>query len=244
MRLVQLSDMHLLDDPHGRVRGSLPDQHTCEVLALLPELRPDRVVVVGDITQDGSRQAYQRAQRYLDEYGYPWSWLPGNKDIEPTMSGVVPLAGVIDIGPACLLHLDTHINEEGNEAGHLGEAALSSLDETLSCTTAPVFIAMHHPPVEAPARWMEAVALDDSDAFWDVVSRYSQVKAVLSGHIHCELDTMHAGVRVLTSPGIVDQFKPGCDRFTLDETLRPGLRVIDIDDHSGDITATQVIRLP
>lgn len=244
MRLVQLSDMHVLDDPEGRVRGSVPDQHTREVLALLPELRPDRIVVVGDVTQDGARRAYQRVQRYLDGYGYPWSWLPGNKDIEPTMSGVMSLASVIDMGPACLLHLDTHINEEGNEAGHLGEPALSVLDETLSRLMAPVFIAMHHPPVEAPARWMEAVGLDDRDAFWAIIARHPHVKAVLSGHIHCELDTVHAGVRVLTSPGIIDQFKPGCDTFTLDQALRPGLRVIDIDDVSGDITDTRVVRLP
>lgn len=241
MRLIQLSDMHLLEDPEGRVRGSHPDQHTRDVLALLPELAPDRVVVVGDIAQEGHRTAYQRAQHYLDGYGYPWSWLPGNKDIEPTMSGVVSLASVIDMGVAALVHLDTHINEIGNEAGHLGEARLEALDDTLSSLEMPVYIAMHHPPGVSPSRWMKAVALDDSDAFWAVVARHPQVQAVLCGHIHCAIDTSHQGVRVLTSPGIVDQFTPGEDTFTLDSTLRPGLRVIDITPE-GQIASTWIVR--
>ena len=80
---------------------------------------------------------------------------------------------------------------------------------------------------------MDQISLANTDAFWTVVDKHPQVKAVLCGHIHQELDIMHGRVRVLGTPSTCIQFKPNSDRFRLDG-LSPGYRWLDLLD-SGRI---------
>lgn len=244
MRIVQLSDIHLLADTEGQVRGHNPDWHAQVVLGKVPEYAPDHIVVVGDISDDGSEASYERAKHYLDQCGVPWSWLPGNHDAEPPMSTFAPMAAAVDLGSVELLQLDSHVNEEGHEEGQLGEDQLQWLDERLRVTTRPVIVALHHPPLELPSRWMNEIALDDRDSLWEILEDYPHVRGVLAGHIHYPLDEEFNGVRVLTAPGVIDQFTPGSEVFDVDKLALPGFRVIDVSDTTGEIEHTEVIRVP
>lgn len=243
MRIVQLSDIHLLADTEGQVRGHYPDWHAQVVLGKVPEYAPDHIVVVGDISDDGSEASYERAKRYLNGCGVPWSWLPGNHDAEPPMSTFAPMAAAVDLGPVELLQLDSHINDEGHEEGHLGEDQLQWLDERLRVTTRPVIVALHHPPLLLPSRWMNDIALEDRDSLWEILDDYPHVRGVLAGHIHYPLDEERDGVRVLTAPAVIDQFTPGSDVFEVDEQALPGFRIIDVNDATGEIEHTEVVRV-
>ena len=243
MRIVQLSDIHLLADAEGQIRGCHPDWHAQVVLGKVPEYAPDHIVVTGDISDDGSEASYFRAQQYLDQCGVPWSWLPGNHDAEPPMSIVAPMAAAVDLGPIELLQLDSHINDDGHEEGRLGEDQLQWLDERLRVTARPVIVALHHPPMLVPSRWMNEIALEDRDSLWEVLEDYPHVRGVLAGHIHYPLDEEVHGKRVLTAPAVIDQFVPGSDQFEVDAACLPGFRIIDIDDTTGDIVHTDVVRV-
>ena len=243
MRIVQLSDIHLLAEREGQVRGQHPDWHAQVVLGKVPEYAPDHIVVVGDVSDDGSEASYERAKHYLDRCGIPWSWLPGNHDVEPPMSTFAPMAAAVDLGSVELLQLDSHINEAGHEEGHLGEDQLQWLDERLRVTTRPVIVALHHPPLLLPSRWMNDIALDDRDSLWEILEDYPHVRGVLAGHIHYPLDEDYNGVRVLTAPAVIDQFTPGSDVFDVDKEALPGFRVIDISDTTGEIEHTDVVRV-
>lgn len=70
--IAHLSDLHF-----GTVRPQLADG----ALAALTELRPDLIVVSGDLTQQGSSREYRAARQFLSALPGPLVVVPGNHDI-------------------------------------------------------------------------------------------------------------------------------------------------------------------
>lgn len=72
MRVIHLSDLH-----YGRV------DYAIEVALLdkICELKPDVVVVSGDLTQRARRSQFEDARRFLDSLPCPYLVVPGNHDI-------------------------------------------------------------------------------------------------------------------------------------------------------------------
>ena len=93
-------------------------------------------------------------------------------------------------------------------------------------------IAMHNPQVDVGAACMDAIRLQDRDAFWQLLSAYPQVKIILFGHAHQAYAKYYqaAGtdIGVYGCPAMADQFLPGAEAFAIDEASRPGYRVVDI----------------
>ena len=85
---------------------------------------------------------------------------------------------------------------------------------------------------------MDAIGLQDRDAFWQLLSGYPQVNIILFGHVHqayAEHHVLGAGkgnreatIAVYGCPAMADQFLPGAEQFAIDEASRPGYRVIDL----------------
>ncbi|NOG30861.1 phosphodiesterase [Halomonas sp. TBZ9] len=230
MRLVQLTDLHLHADPLARSRAGVPYRQFLAVMDAIKQEKPDLVIVTGDISQDESAQAYALAVEQLNRLACPWHWLPGNHDQRPLMEAVHPLADALMLNEWRLLLLDTQV--PGEPGGALGSDKLVALAAQLDRQLAPTIIAMHHPPVEVGAAWMDAISLEDKDAFWQLIGRYPQVKVVLFGHAHqayAEEKALNGfSVSVYGSPATADQFLPHAEAFAVDEAARPGYRVLDI----------------
>ena len=56
-----------------------------------------------------------------------------------------------------------------------------------------------------------------------VLDRFEQVRAVLWGHVHQEIDQRRNGVRLIASPSTCIQFEPGSEDFKVGEQA-PGYR--------------------
>src|SRR5919112_4091613 len=70
--IVHLSDLHF-----GRI-----DQSIIEPLAAtVSEIKPDVVVVSGDLTQRARTEQFQEAREFLDELPHPQIIVPGNHDV-------------------------------------------------------------------------------------------------------------------------------------------------------------------
>jgi 3',5'-cyclic AMP phosphodiesterase CpdA len=70
--IVHLSDLHF-----GRI-----DQAIIEPLAeTVTEIKPDVVVVSGDLTQRARAEQFQEAREFLDELPHPQIIVPGNHDV-------------------------------------------------------------------------------------------------------------------------------------------------------------------
>ncbi|MDR5868179.1 metallophosphoesterase family protein [Halomonas koreensis] len=230
MRLIQLTDCHLHADPAARSRTGLPHRQLARVIEAAAALRPDRVLVTGDVSEDRSAASYELAHRLLSAFGCPWAWLPGNHDEPAAMAACRAFDASLDLGARRLLLLDTQC--PGREDGELGEARLAELAARLAGDARPTLIAMHHPPLAVGSAWMDALRLSDAGAFWKVLAGQDHVEAVFCGHIHQAFlgrgPAEAGGIPVHGCPATSDQFLPGAEHFTVDEASRPGFRVIDL----------------
>jgi len=243
MRLIQITDSHLYADKQARSRAGIPWQQFQRVLEAVITERPDVVVFTGDISQDETAASYALACEALSALPCPWFWIAGNHDQPELMAAEHPLLEEVDLEQWRLLLLNTQV--VGKPHGELGSEALSALAERLEQDDRPTLIAMHHPPVDVGATWMDAIGLQDRDAFWQLLSAYPQVKMILFGHTHQAYAQHHqaAGtdIGVYGCPAMADQFLPGAERFAIDEASRPGYRVIDFHGHEWQTWIERVV---
>ncbi len=230
MRVVQITDAHLYADTQARSRAGVPWRQFQQVLSAVVAKKPDIVLFTGDISQDETAASYALAVEALEQLPCPWYWLPGNHDQLGFMAAQRPLVDHVDVGSWRLLLLNTQV--VGQPHGELGSERLTQLAEQLENDGRPTLIAMHHPPVDVGAVWMDAIGLQDRDAFWQLLSKHPQVKLILFGHVHQAYAEHHrlgeASVAVYGCPAMADQFLPGAEHFAIDESSRPGYRVIDL----------------
>ncbi|NMS52224.1 3',5'-cyclic-AMP phosphodiesterase, partial [Vibrio parahaemolyticus] len=82
-------------------------------------------------------------------------------------------------------------------------------------------VLLHHHPLLVGSAWLDQHTLKDAEAFWQVVERFDNVKGILCGHVHQDMNVLHKGIRVMATPSTCVQFKPNSDDFALD-TTSPG----------------------
>ncbi|MBE0490421.1 MAG: phosphodiesterase [Halomonas sp.] len=243
MRLVQISDCHLHADPAARARAGFPLRQLEAVVEAVNRERPDMVLVTGDISNDETAASYQLAVRTLGRLAAPWFWLAGNHDDPALMAETRELLDELDIGAWRILMLDTHVS--GQAHGELGPEGLAELAARLEEDDRPTLLAMHHPPLPVGSAWIDALGLRDREAFWQTLSAFGQVRAILCGHIHQAFASHQrlAGspqrpeeseVAVYGCPSTTDQFLAHAETFAIDEASRPGYRVLDLGE--GDVT--------
>ncbi|WP_324615525.1 phosphodiesterase [Halomonas salipaludis] len=246
MRLIQITDCHLLADPLAPSRAGFPLRQLQAVVEHARRRRPDVVLVSGDVSQDGTPASYRHALEVFAELDCPWYWLPGNHDHLADMADARALHDQVDLGDWRLLLLNTQV--VGEPHGEIGEACCQWLDEQLAADSRPTLIAMHHPPLAVGADWMDAIGLHDRDAFWTAVTPHAHLRAVLCGHIHQAFAGRHellenAGeVAVYGAPATADQFLPGAETFSIDQASRPGYRVVELA-HDGLSTWVERVTL-
>ncbi|HSP30851.1 MAG TPA: metallophosphoesterase, partial [Halomonas sp.] len=197
------------------------------------------VLFTGDISQDESAASYALAMQAMEELSCPWFWLPGNHDQLALMIAERPLVNEVELDSWRLLLLNTRV--EGQPYGELGSEQLVNLAAQLDKDDRPTLIAMHHPPVDVGAVWMDAIGLQDRDAFWALLSAYPQVKIILFGHAHqAYAEQRRLGettIDVYGCPAMADQFLPGAEQFAIDEASRPGYRIVDL--HWSDLLGSE-----
>lgn len=204
-------------------------------------VRPDLILVTGDIAQDGSLAAYQALAERLARVDCPSYWLAGNHDNAEVLKEVAgpdsSKKQVLLDGWQVLL-LDSSVPD--NVAGWLADDELTLLDGALQqYPDLPALVTLHHHPVDIASGWMDGIGLKNRDAFWAVVDKHPQVKAVLWGHIHQTFDQYRGNVRLLATPSSCIQFEAGSESFSVEEKA-PGYRWLTLLP-TGELT-TQVKR--
>lgn len=232
--IVQLSDSHLLEEEGGRLLGMDTQDSLQQVVDRVLEEQPkvDLILATGDLSQDGSEASYRRFRQMTAAIDAPARWLPGNHDEVPAMQvacvGSNLLETVVDIGNWRVIVLDSTI--AGAVAGYLDDRQLALLERALS--EAPDrhhLITLHHHPVSIGCRWMEQIGLRNPTAFFSVLDRFPQARAVLWGHVHQEFDQIRGNLRLLASPSTCVQFMPGSETFMVDSAA-PGYRWLRLYD--------------
>ncbi|PHM36705.1 3',5'-cyclic-AMP phosphodiesterase [Xenorhabdus innexi] len=242
-RILQITDMHLFANQGGSLLGinTYRSYHAVLDAILEQNIDIDLVVATGDLVQDQTSGAYQNFVDGVARLPAPCVWLPGNHDYQPTMVDVLAAGGIspskqIFIGQHWqLIMLDSQV--QGVPHGELTEYQLEWMKKCLDeHSDRQAIVMLHHHPVPSGCTWLDQHSLRNSPALAEFLKGKSQVKTILCGHIHQELDVMWNGIRVIATPSTCVQFKPHCTNFMLD-TVAPGWRYLELPV-AGDEEAT------
>lgn len=227
--VIQITDSHLFADPTASLLGVVTQDSLTAVVEQIGQEQPavDLLLATGDISQDGSSASYQAFLEQTQKIAAPLAWIPGNHDERLVQQQV---ASSTDAGQQVLdqlphwrvIMLDTSV--AGQVHGQLAADQLQLLKQALDTSgERHVLLCLHHPPVPSGCAWLDRISLTNADELFACLAGYPQVKAVLCGHIHQEVDVMHQGIRVMASPSTCIQFAPNSVDFALD-TQAPGYR--------------------
>lgn len=244
--ILQLTDSHLFARERADLLGldTLDSLNAVIDLALGEIARMDLVLATGDITQDGSEQAYRKFIAASLRLPAPCHWIPGNHDNAALMQQLGAASGMsrdwVDIGNWRIVLLDSSV--AGSVAGYLSDTQLQRLDDALvTAGDRHLLICLHHHPVDIGSHWMQPIGLRNADVLFSRLAGQAAAKAVLWGHVHQQFDVQRDGLRLLATPSTCVQFTAGSDDFATD-TLSPGYRWLRLYD-DGHIE-TAVSRLP
>lgn len=232
LRVLQLTDPHLMADPASKLLGVNTTESLDSVIAqvLRDQGQPDLILATGDIAQEATEEVYRLFSEKLEAFQCESAWIAGNHDESPLLAKVASerQSGQRHIlkGGWQFVLLDTSV--PGEVFGELADSELAFLQQTLiENPDIPALVTLHHHPIDIEAEWMTSIGLKNRDAFWQVIDRFPQVKIVLWGHIHQELDRVRNGIRMLASPSTCVQFKAGSVEFSV-EDKSPGYRWLEL----------------
>lgn len=202
--IAQLTDLHVCAPgalAYGRVDTMA---HLAAAVDHLNALRPDGIVITGDLTDHGSTEEYTHLRPALDRLEAPWWPIPGNHDGPPFWDAfadrmtdpVRDVGHVVDLESLRLVLLDTSV--PGAAHGEITEARAPWLAEALSARR-PTLLAMHHPPFGTGIAHMDAIGLRGGERLADAL-RPAPPLAVACGHIHRTIMGTVAGVPARVAP--------------------------------------------
>ncbi len=235
VRLVQITDPHLFSDSNETLLGVNTYQSFQAVLTEIQQsnFSFDAVLATGDLVQDYQISAYHRFAQMVEPLNKPVFWLEGNHDTQPQMS--------LQLGEYAHIHADKQIlagkkwqilllNSQISNApsGKLSYGQQVWLQQKLSeLPERFTLVALHHNILPTNSAWLDQHSLKNSNELADILNQFDNVKAILHGHIHQEVNAVWNGIQIFATPSTCIQFKPNCDNFTLD-FLPPGWREIEL----------------
>ena len=246
IELIQLTDTHIFADPEATFDGIDSSASLEQIINLAQNTHwpPDAVLLTGDLVHDPAPKAYERLAEILGTIELPVYCIPGNHD-DPAMAKQIlnqkniSTPGAIYFENWIVLMLDSFL--PNTHSGRLDASELQFLDEQLEANkNKHALICLHHSPVSINSPWMDKMSLQNPEELFSILDKYSQVRAVLWGHIHQEFNSMHNDVQLMATPSTCVQFMPGVDHYTKDNQTA-GYRHLRLFN-SGELQ-TKVARL-
>lgn len=224
VRILQITDPHLFATNDGRLLGVPTLKSFQAVLEAISQetFEYDFILATGDLVQDHNREAYHRFAQLIKPLKKPVFWVEGNHDLQPQMDQALAIYAQIHPHKHILagkywqvILLDSHIC--GIPKGALAESELAWLKAKLQENpNRHSLIVLHHNILPTNSAWLDQHSLANVEQLADMLRPFPNVKAILHGHIHQEMDRQWQGYRVLATPSTCIQFKPNCHDFTLD----------------------------
>jgi Icc protein len=224
--VLQISDTHLRAEPHTPSNRD-PDAALTASLAPVSGVRPDLLLLTGDLADDGTVTALRRLRDALDGFDAPMLAVSGNHDEPHNVRAVFGEADTYDVGAWRVVAVETFVPRQIHGAVDVDDVVkrLDSLDER------PTLIAMHHPP-RSPSthNWFRLIG---ADAFVDAIVARPHVRAIASGHLH-ELFHYELGrdrqVELCGAPSAYYAIEHHGDRYELVGSGLVGTQLLTLND--------------
>ena len=237
MKILQLSDPHLVASEFGVVRGRPALRHWTRALEQAMLHQPDGVLITGDLCQDESWSGYRRLEIELRrQLRCPVGVVPGNHDHPLLLDSVlgrscITAPGEMVVGGVRILLLNSHWS--GRAAGRLGQRQLKWLQGRLNDSRMeehPLVIALHHPPSLIGHPLLDTMKLVDDEQFRDLLLDCSALIGILFGHVHQHWQGSwpeRPDVQLLGCPSTLTGFD-NVQPCPLDRANDPGGRLLQI----------------
>lgn len=247
-RIVQITDPHLFKDTNGELLGINTQASFSQVLSEIQQQQYDYdlVLATGDLVQDNSDEGYLRFRQEVKALNNKMVfWIPGNHDFQPKMFEILKEDSVsakkhILLGDKWqILLLDSQV--QGVPHGQLEAEELDWLKLKLQeYPERYSLIVLHHHLLSTGSAWLDQHNLRNANELAEVLAPFKNVKALLYGHIHQQVDSEWLGYQVMATPSTCIQFKADSNTFALD-VAQPGWREIDL--HADGHIETRVKRI-
>lgn len=216
-----------------------------KVLEEVSTYDPELLLVTGDLSSDGTVESYLHFNALLAESSLECDFkvLPGNHDSIESLLATFSQQHLWLNSPTLDIHDNWKIHLLNSKfKGTLGEVSTKELDalrQSLVLSKAKShLIAVHHHPIPC-AGWMNKHEWVNRQEFTQLVESFPQVKAVIYGHIHTDVETNQNGVMYLACPATCWQWA-NTESFGMTEAM-PGFRVMNL--HENGEFSHQVKRL-
>lgn len=244
MKLIHISDIHIHDqkilghDSVANFKACMSHVDDCNGGA-------DLVVISGDLTHHGKPSSYALLRNMLDGWSFCPLLMMGNHDNRQNFHAAFPDTPTDDHGFVQYAH-DTDLGrfllldtaQAGTHAGrycdnrqhwlrkHLDEAVQKNL---------PVYLVMHHNPVEVGIANADDIGLMDGPEFREILVQYrAAIRHIFFGHCHYVLSGSVCGIPFSAPRGTSHPCAPdfsGIDRMGYGD-LSPTYNVCLLTEHS------------
>jgi Icc protein len=247
MLIAQLTDIHLMAEPHQTLRGMNTQQsldRVLEQIQSLPEL-PQMLILTGDLANDGDISAYHRLRHRITALGIPTYSTAGNHDLIDRLvphltNNLIHYIPRLELNNWQFLFLDSTVPDQ--IGGAFSPSTLHWLEQTLTDCRLPTLIAFHHPALDLDSAWIDSMGLANKQEFWQICQRFSHVRLVMNGHAHQENIQVYQGITCVVTPSTCMQFLPKTPTYAIDVDRPPGFRLVRLAK-DGTFT-TEVIYTP
>lgn len=212
MLIAHISDTHIAPPGQNTCRVAPMAQNLAACVDSLNEqtLRPDLVLVSGDLTDHGTPDELAHAARILSALDCPYYVVPGNHDDRQSLwdkfaGTACPtredgfLSFCLTDHPVRIIGLDTTL--PGQPGGAICPVRARWLRARLDeADGAPVAVVMHHPPLRLGVPETDIDGFDGAEILAGIVAEFPNIERLLCGHIHLETHTRWQGSVVTTAP--------------------------------------------
>ncbi|MBT4934392.1 MAG: phosphodiesterase [Rhodospirillaceae bacterium] len=203
MKIIQITDTHLgAPDEMISCLSPIVRLQTCVADIESNHSDADFCVFSGDLTDAGKPEAYQAFREIINALTPPAILMMGNHDNRQNLSAAFPELEKDNNG----FVQSTQRNDEGDfifldtvdQGSHLGlycEKRRHWLTDQLEKAQGrPVFLFMHHPPFDVGLPSLDALGLQDKEAFAEVLYRHDNIRHLFFGHVHRPISGSWQGI--------------------------------------------------
>ncbi|MCU5775476.1 metallophosphoesterase [Erwiniaceae bacterium BAC15a-03b] len=194
MLIAQLTDIHAAPDNDNMARLH-------QVINWLITVKPDLLVVTGDLTDNGWYEGYRAIETELQRVKCRYLVLPGNSDNKQMMrdclqeamhwrsDAALHFSEIVNGIP--VIGIDTTI--EGEARGDITRH-LKWLATELDKSPQPALLFMHHPIFRCGIAPLDDFNCEGATALGQLIASSTPPLAICSGHVHRSMAAMIAGV--------------------------------------------------
>jgi len=213
LRVVQITDIHLLAEPDAKLRGvdtAIALQKVIDDIFELSPL-PDLMIATGDLAEDGSKATYNRLRHLLASINIPVYVLAGNHDDIGEIHASLVDENIFFVSTARVGNWNfMFVNSQvvGESYGYISADEMSVLKGNLELAgDAPVVVALHHTPMQICPR--AGCQLQNVSEFNQLLHGFPGIKVVIAGHTHVDAEKINASHIQYTTPSTFAQFDHG-----------------------------------